>query len=248
MCVVFLLAGCKTKKVVQMPNITTSPSSENVVSGIVINNLDFHTFSGRAKAAVEFGKERQDATLNVRINRSKAIWISVTASFLNIEAVRVLITPDSIKIMNKLQGEYIVKPFSYIHRYTGEGITFNILQNMLMSNVTNELLRTDQLTVAKAEDETQLVGVKDDISFQYSLSGSARPKVFRLLPVGSSDKLEVFYSSFNSVTGYEYPQRQNIKLHAAETSITVVLDYNKVEFNQEVEMPFTVPAKYKVIR
>ncbi|WP_197053659.1 DUF4292 domain-containing protein [Sphingobacterium sp. T2] len=86
-----------------MPNITTSPSSENVVSGIVINNLDFHTFSGRAKAAVEFGKERQDATLNVRINRSKAIWISVTASFLNIEAVRVLITPDSIKIMNSFK-------------------------------------------------------------------------------------------------------------------------------------------------
>lgn len=249
---VFLLAGCASKK--QASNIppgTTSNSTvtTNISDGYLINNLDFHSFSGRAKAKVEFGKDNQDVTMHVRIKRNQAIWISLTATFLNVEGARVLITPDSVKIMNKLQGEYIAKPFNYIHRYTGDGISFGILQDLLMANVSSDLLRTDQMTVAQATDDVQLVGVKDELSFQYSLNGKYRPKVFRLTPLGVGDyqSLEAFYSSFNDVTGYNFPQNQHIKLNATDINVSALLNYNKIEFNQELDMPFTVPARYKVL-
>src|SRR5690606_13157953 len=71
----------------------------------------------RAKTRVEMGKSVHDVTLHVRIERDRAIWLSVTA-ILGVEAARILITPDSVKILNKLQGEYISKPFAYIYNYT----------------------------------------------------------------------------------------------------------------------------------
>lgn len=243
-----LFVGCASKK----STVTKSPNNSAAVSNtsredFAINNLDFRTFSGRAKSKVEFGSEKQDVTLHMRVQRNKAIWISVTATFLNYEAARVLITPDSIKILNKLNSEYTAKPFSYIQRYTGAGVSFNVLQDLLLSNVSQDLLRTDQLTVAKAADDVQIVGVKNDLSFQYSLTKDYRPKVFRLTPVGASESLEAFYSSFNAITGYNFPQKQNISLSTNSLKINAVLDYNKVEFNQELEMPFTVPSKYRVI-
>jgi hypothetical protein len=244
-----LFTSCGARKQV----ITTSSSVENKITptnenaDYLINNLDFHSFSGRAKAKVELGNDNQDVTMHVRIQRNKAIWISLTGSFLNVEGARLLITPDSVKIMNKLQGEYTVKPFNFIHRYTGEGVSFGVLQDLLIANVSSDLLRTDQMTVAKATDDVQLVGVKNNLSFQYSLNGKFRPKVIRLTAVGSSQNLEAFYSSFNDVTGYNFPQNQNIKLSATGFQVNAVLNYNKIEFNQELEMPFTVPARYKVL-
>lgn len=244
-----LLAGCASKKQTSSvpSNHTTSVPTTNNTVGYLINNLDFHSFSGRAKAKVEFGKENQDVTMHVRIKRNEAIWISLTATFLNVEGARVLITPDSVKIMNKLQGEYIAKPFNYIHRYTGKGINFGVLQDLLIANVSSDLLRTDQMTVAQATDDVQLVGVRDDLSFQYSLNNKYRPKVFRLTPIGSSQSLEAYYSSFNDITGYNFPQNQHIKINASDVNVSALLNYNKIEFNQELEMPFTVPSKYKVL-
>ncbi|MCA5005945.1 DUF4292 domain-containing protein [Sphingobacterium bovistauri] len=245
--VISVFVSCGTRK-----NKSNRAVSNDVVtnknSDYLINNLDYHTFSGRAKAKVELGKDNQDVTLHVRVQRNKAIWISVTATFLNVEGARLLITPDSVKIMNKLQGEYIVKPFDYIRRYTGEGVNFGVLQDLLVANVSSDLLRTDQITVAQATDDVQLAGVKNDLSFQYSLNDKYRPKVIRLTPIGGSQSLESFYSSFNDVAGYNFPQNQNIKLTSEGFTVNAILNYNKAEFNQELEMPFSVPAKYKVLK
>lgn len=248
LCVV-LFASCGARK-----NRVKNTSPNDVIVGQTagsdnysISNLDYHSFSGRAKAKVEFDGNKQDVTLNIRMERNQSIWVSLTATFLNVEGARVLITPDSIKIINKLQGEYIAKPFNYIHRYTGQAITFSLLQDLILANVSSNLLRTDQLTVAKATDEVQIAGVKDDLSFQYSLNEKYRPRVFRVSLLGTDQTLEAYYGSFNEVTGYNFPQNQNIKFMTSLLSVDALLDYNKIEFNQPVEMPFKVPEKYKVL-
>lgn len=243
---VILLMGCggKKKLAVTKPEVSIN---KNAAEGYLINNLDFRSFSGRAKAKVEFADEKQDVTLHVRILRDKAIWISVTATMFNYEAARVKITPDSVYILNKMQSSYISKPFQYVHKYTGPSVSFSTLQDLLMANVSQSLLRTDQITVASASDEVQIVGIKDNLSFQYSLNEKHRPKVFRMNEVGTSGNLESFYSSFVISSGYNFPQNQHIKLNAGGMHISAVLNYNKAEFNQDVEMPFIIPSKYKAI-
>lgn len=242
--VVVFLSSCGTKR-----KISSNVSTNVVVlaDGFSINNLDFRTFNGRAKSKIEIGDEKKDFTLHIRMEKDKAIWMSITATVVNYEAARLLITPDSVKIMNKMHSEYIAKPFSYIHRYTGDGIDFNILQDMLLANVNRKLLLTEQLTVASAGEETQLVGVSNGLSFQYSLNENKRPRVFRLSEKKANETLEAFYGSFAEVTGYNFPQNQNVNLNTSYLTIKALIDYNKVEFNEPVEMPFVVPEKYKLI-
>lgn len=244
--IVFVFSSCATKKKI-VPVDNTKTNTVVLNDGYTLNNLDFHTFSGRAKTRVEFGDDKQDVTLHIRIDKDKAIWISVTATVVNYEAARVLITPDTVKILNKFQSEYIVKPFSYIHKYTGEGVTFSLLQDLLVANVSKQLIRTERLTVASSGDEIQLVGVNDGLSFQYSLNDNKRPRVFRLNAIGGSENLEAFYSSFAAITGYNFPQNQSINLSTNYITVKALLNYTKLDFNEIVEMPFAVPAKYKVV-
>lgn len=243
-----ILFACKTSKRAAKPKgeITTNTAESNAGVTYTLNNLDFHTFSGKSKTQLEFGDTKQDVTLTIRIQRDQAIWISVTA-LLGIEAARILITPDSVKILNKLQGEYIAKPFSYIYTYTSEGVSFSTLQDLLLANVSTTLLNTDQLTVASATDEVQLIGVTDNLAFQYSLNENDRPKVFRLTTVGTNESLEAVYRQFVSTVGYDFPQSQQLTLAAKTIKVNARLEYSKVEFNQAIELPFSIPARYKVI-
>lgn len=245
--VVLVATGCGGKKKLAGTKTEINTRSKNTAEGYLINNLDFRTFNGRARAKVEFGNEKQDVTLHVRIERDKTIWISVTATMFNYEAARLKITPDSVQVLNKMQSEYIAKPFTYVHKYTGPGVSFFMLQDMLMANVSQPLLRTDQITVASASNEVQIVGIKDNLSFQYSLNEKNRPKVFRMNTVGANDNLESFYSSFIVSQGYNFPQNQHIKLHAAGMNISAILNYNKAEFNQNIEIPFAIPSKYRKV-
>lgn len=241
-CIGVFFSSCRAKRV---PSVVPSINKEVNTEGYTINNLDFRTFSGRAKAKVEFGNEKQDVTVHLRVDRDRVIWMSITATVINYEVARVLITPDSVKILNKLQSVYTAKPFTYISRYIGEGVDFSVLQDLLMDNVSKKLLRTDRLTIARSADETQLVGVNGLIAFQYSLNNNERPKVFRVQKMGTEDNLEAFYSNFTVISGYSFPQNQSIAMNSNTFSIQAILNYNKIVFNELIEVPFTVPSKYK---
>ncbi|WP_313513622.1 DUF4292 domain-containing protein [Sphingobacterium sp.] len=245
--VLMLASACASKKAsVKKEDAAATAKGKDLLSTYELNNLNFITFSGRAKARVQFGEETQNVTLNVRMERDKAIWISVTA-LLGIEAARVLITPDSVKIINRLQSEYIAKPFSYIYRYTNPGISFRMLQDILVGNISTEMLRTDQLQIATSEDDVQVIGVKDGLTFHYGVNKSNRPTLFNLMELGKSNKLEAQYSEFAVIDGHNFPQRFTLNIEGSGAKVSSDMLYNKSEFNKSVELNFSIPSRYKAI-
>ncbi len=245
-----VFTSCKTKRKIAMPSHDTpaeiSAANAASIKTFEMNNLDFYTFSGRAKTKIEMGKNTQDIMLNVRIERDKAIWMSVTAT-LGIEVARIFITPDSVKILNKLPGEYIAKPFSYIYNYTDRGITFTTLQDLLMANVSSNLLRATDVQVASAVDELIVVGIKEQLSYQYRINKENRPFHFILQEVGGGNNLEAFYGDYVKTDGYNFPQDIALNIVGEDVSLKARLGYNRVSFNEHIEMPFSVPSRYKVI-
>lgn len=247
---VLMFASCKTKRKIAMlsTDVPTETNAANAASikTFEMNNLDFYTFSGRAKTKIEMDGNIQDVTLNVRIERDKAIWLSVTA-ILGVEVARVMITPDSVKILNKLQGEYIAKPFTYIYNYTNRGITFTTLQDLLMANVSSNLLRTDNVQVASTTDEFIVVGIKEQLSYQYRINQKNRPFNFVMQEVGGINNLEAFYGNYVKTDGYNFPHNIALNIVGEDMSLKAQLGYNRVSFNENVEMPFSVSSRYKVI-
>ncbi len=248
--VTLLAVGCKSKKRVQLPDHGTpkevSVANEASIKSFEMSNLDFHTFSGRAKTKIELDKQVHDVTLNIRMQRDKAIWLSVTAT-LGIEVARVMITQDSVKILNKLAGEYIAKPFNYIYRYTNRGINFHTLQDLLIANVSSNLLRNSSMQVASATDEFIVVGIKDQLSYQYRINKFNRPFNFVLQEVGGTQNLEAFYSDYANYGGYNFPNNLALNILGDQLSLKASVAYNRVTFNGDVEMPFSVSGRYKVI-
>src|SRR5205823_1288574 len=102
----------------------------------------FNTFSGKARTKLDINGSSNDVTLNIRIQKGQKIWVSVTA-IAGIEVARTLITPDSLLVINKLQGLYLRKPFGYIYSFTSKQITYGSLEALLVGNAIPELINNN---------------------------------------------------------------------------------------------------------
>src|SRR5215217_7826594 len=148
-CVVAILAvGCKAKKMATAPATNTAPvvvdnSKVNTIAAIKTRQLNFNTFSGKASARLNVDNDDRNVSMNIRINKGKQIWVSISVTALvTIEVARATITPDSIKIINKLQGVYTKKPFSYVHNYAGKQVNYGTVEALLTGNPITEFLST----------------------------------------------------------------------------------------------------------
>lgn len=255
---IVMLSSCGTKKSlpkkVENPAEITTPMEPTVgakatataIEAFELANLDFRTFSGKAKANLEINDTKKDVTLNIRIAKDYKIWISVTAN-LGIEVARVLITPDSVQVMNKLYGEYMAKPFSYIHTYTSSNLTFANIQDILLGNVSANLLHTDQLQLASSTEATQVIGKKADLTYIYTINSANKAVQLRMSEGARRQTLEVGYGTFISSAGYLFPQLLKLRVLGEKSSMVVDIDYSRVQFDDVIETPFNIPSKYKLI-
>src|ERR1700749_4641762 len=133
-CCLLAIVSCKAKKqvIAARKTVDTNATSVNPViskiNSIKANQVNYNTFSGKAKTKLNLNGSTNDVTLNIRIARDQKIWVSITA-IAGIEVARALITPDSILIVNKLQGLYIRKPFSYIYTDASTKVDYKSLES-----------------------------------------------------------------------------------------------------------------------
>ncbi|RYY31568.1 MAG: DUF4292 domain-containing protein, partial [Chitinophagaceae bacterium] len=127
---------------------------KEITSALDSNRIDFNTFSAKVKVAFE-GKDgkKSDFNANIRLYKDSALWISINA-LLGIEAFRVLITPDSVKVLNKVDKIIQLRSVSYLKEVARIPFTFNDLQDLLIgnpiyldSNITSYKLEPNGITL-----------------------------------------------------------------------------------------------------
>lgn len=233
--------------------LVSSGISGNEVSGVerreVLGHVDRHrlvfaTFSGRAKGRVVLNKDDYDLTANVRIQRDSAIWISVTA-LMGIEAGRIMITPDSIKLVNRLRSEYAVKAFDYVHRFTNDRLDFHDLQALLLGNVPQSVL--DEIQVWASDNGHVLRSEADGVRWEIRIDADSRPAQTKM-ENDLYQRLETTYGNYRGEAGRLFPHRLAISLSADGLDLRSEMNFTRVSFDDVAEMPFSIPSTYREIQ
>ncbi|HPT09445.1 MAG TPA: DUF4292 domain-containing protein, partial [Bacteroidales bacterium] len=95
----FLFQGCNpTRKVMVAP--IREEGVDYIFSKLKENELKYEWFS--AKFSAEYHNNGKDNSFNgqIRVRKDSLIWITLTP-MLGIEAVRLMISQDSVKLMNR---------------------------------------------------------------------------------------------------------------------------------------------------
>src|SRR5687768_10664512 len=78
----------------------------NAYENILKNRIDFTTFSSKIEVDYIDADGKKNVTAHVRMKKDSIIWISLRAALLGIEGLRVYITPDSVKLLDKQNNTY----------------------------------------------------------------------------------------------------------------------------------------------
>ena len=127
-----LLSACRTVQEVVKPREIPLRSAEKVVERVLDGIVeDIHYY--KAKADVELSGPDGDKSFNAQIRSvlDSAAWISITPA-LGIEVARAVLTPDSMKLLDKLNDTYWLGDTASAQKKFGLQPSLALLQDALL--------------------------------------------------------------------------------------------------------------------
>lgn len=248
-CCLLLAFSCKSRKplVVNRTPVDTAvvkPVNTKAATLDIIKTrqTNFNTFSGKAATKLDINGSSNNVTLNIRIQRDHKIWVSITA-IAGIEVARAQITPDSILLINRLQSVYVRKPFGYVNKYAGKQVNYKTLESLLIGNAIPELL-TESADFTPGSNGLTINGNLNDVVFKLILGSDMRVTQTNLTNQTANQTLQVVNGTFIQAANRIIPSQIDISSVVKDKKIQVNLHYTKADFDQPLEFPFTIPARY----
>lgn len=231
-------------------NPADSDSAKSVratLQNIQQNRISFTTFSSKVKVEYRDDKNRNlEFNAFLRMKKDSAIWVSIIAA-LNIEAYRVIITPDSVTIMDKINRTVQHKPLSYLQAITQVPFDYATLEDLIIGNP----VYLDRTVVAYADQGEKISLSTLGASFKHyvTVAKSDLSILFSKLDdvdVSRSRTASLGYSAYMLFGIRNFSSSRNISL-SEKTKLDILLDFKQVDFDKSIAFPFSVPKNYRQI-
>lgn len=245
------LASCKSRRergvvLLEGERFVSKSEATAVRRGIQAAQLEYLSFSGRAKSTIKLNKDVHDVTTHIRIRKDEMIWVSVTA-VLGMEVARVLITPDRIRIINRLQSVYLDQPFGYVHRFASEQLDFGALQGLLLGEVLQGFV-DDGTPITAFDEGFVLRGVRGDLQHAQTTDYDHQAYYTVLEDSVARQRLVAMYENRAEFSGRLFPQVLQLAMNAQGLDLQIDMTYNRITFDAPVDVPFTVPPRFSEVR
>lgn len=242
-----------TSSVVVAEGIKTSDSAalikdsaaliKQVFDKVINNKIDFNTFNAKVRVAYTDKDGGDEANALVRVKKDSAIWLSLRGP-LGIEGFRVLITNDSVKVINPLKKYVQYRPISFLKELTGLPLDFSDLQDIVVGNpvftdsninsYNSDSNRLQILMIGKLFKHLATVDQQD-----YKIVESRLDDINNI-----SRSWDIAYSSYDNEAGVPFSTERKISL-GDESKLDININFKQYAFNQPVTFPFSVSANYK---
>ncbi|MBS1643940.1 MAG: DUF4292 domain-containing protein [Bacteroidetes bacterium] len=203
-------------------------------------HTSFTSFSAKATSHFEGNGQNRDFTANIRILKDQKIWISVTALGL-VEVARALITPDSVLALDRIHKTAYLLPFSEAHKLFPIPIDFASLQSLLIG----DMLPNRQLPTIFADAvSTITLTYSDGQQVQKATFNRADSTLLQQNLVSQNVTVDARYTNFIPVGNQKMAQSRVFTILNSGQHLLLEMDYDHIELDKEVNMNFSVPAKY----
>lgn len=234
--------------VVINPAETDSAKSVKATFDSIQNKrINFTTFSSKVKVEYRDDKNRNlDFNAFLRMKKDSAIWVSIIAA-LNIEAYRVIITPDSITIMDKINRTIQRKPVSYLQAITQVPFDFATLEDLIIGNP----VYLDRTVVAYTDQGEKISLSTAGNSFKHYLTVGKNDLLLLFSKLDDVDltrsrTASLAYASYLPSGPWMFATGRNISL-SEKNKLDILLDFKQVDFDKPIAFPFSIPKNYRVI-
>jgi hypothetical protein len=206
------------------------------------NRLSYKTFSGKARVRYEGPDNKLEFSANFRVLKDSAIWINVVAI---VSVARILITRDSLYIINYVQEEVIIKPLSEVQKILPAKLDFSSLQNLLVG----EPLRQGDITGADSAGGLWTLFVGDTAYLQqlfYNKNDSSLHNFRMVTRKPNGPEASEAFANYELTNKGRLSTTREINIRNGTDNISIYMKITKADFDEPVDFPFNIPRNYKL--
>lgn len=269
------VSGCKHRKKLTQPKevITAEPAdtlgkckldfknSKALTKYIADNELKYKWLFLKSNVNTMF--EGEDKSFDAKVRLKKDSLMLITIELLSIDFAKVLISTDSIKLVDYHHKKYFKGDFNYINELLNADLDFNVIQSVIIGNSADFV----------SEDE-KLKPVTDRANCVYKLS-TERKRKLRRLEKGEADlkkalqiltlnpdnfkiianefvdpvnnrSFNASYTNFKTKDSVFAPYNVNIDIKA-ERNMNIKIEYVRIEVDKPQKFQFNIPSRYEAI-
>ncbi|MEM1217464.1 MAG: DUF4292 domain-containing protein [Bacteroidota bacterium] len=243
-CLLLSLGACKTLG--GGASTLKKKSAKTLLKRMVQQQIDADWLTSKLKMG--YSDDYQSVKLNgyLRMKKDSVIWLVVKK--LSVEVARIQITPDTFYVMDRINKEYAIQPFSELARMSNLPVTFAGLQSIILGNPL--FLATDELTSEIEKDAYLLTASSDRYFNQFWLNGEDFSiKKMQLADLSEQRSIDLSYDDYQSVDGDRiFSYFRILNFTSEETGpASVNVEFSKVEINTPKPIRFDIPSRYTEI-
>lgn len=218
----------------------------NILRKVNANHIDFQWFNAKMKVDYEDNSGKNtDFTANMRIRKDSVIWMQLTG-LLGIEGFRVMITRDSVKLMDKLKKEIQYRSIAYLQDITKLPFDFQTLQDLL---VGNPIYFDNNITSFKQADNQLLIQSVGTL-FKHLLTIDTTTNYILHSKLDDADvnrnrTADFTFGDYENKNGRNFSKDRQLTV-TEKSKLDIHMDFKQFEFDQPQTFPFSVPKNYKV--
>ena len=234
---VLLLAGCKKETVTG----TASESSETI-GRVTVNNLDFNYLNSKGQITFSDNNDNLSSGITLRMKKDSVIWISVQPG-LGIEAARMLLTQDSVFMINRLHKEYAATDYRFLTSKLNVDVNFDVVQSILLGNYQSQGAEK----IMAAEKMQHIQQSRQNLLFDYFISlSNSKLTQLNVQDNGSGNSITVKYDSFNDVGSVPFAHGLAAQVLQKGQVTDFTLKHSRISISDtSLDFPFSIPQEYK---
>lgn len=244
-----VVVGCKTSQMATMPSGLPRITTAALLDSVMANSPETIT----AKLSVNHSTEKGTQTFGarIRVKRDSVIWLSITPA-LGIEAVRVVITPDSIKMVNRIDQKYFVESFEKTNELLQLEINYQVLQSVLTGDFValypEEFYQLTPLVDLYTLDADSNRVNRSEYPLKLKQYTEVDPGIWRVTRCvmnnpERNEQILADYSDFQQLPSIIFPTTMRFRTQGKE-NIAVDVNWSKIEEKTTLRFPFSIPNKY----
>lgn len=255
------LWSCKTAEKAKRSDLE-GKKADYLIEQMKLNEFIFDTFSAKAVVTLRQDGKKLNFKSNIRIRRDSAIWVSITPLF-GIEMARVLITKDTVKVINRLEKEFFIGDYEYLNQKFNIDLEYEVLQAILLGNsiafeldekikfsVDKEDYYLGNLRKSKAKKADQkpkkIEKQKEEVVSFWINQESFKIDKFLLSDLSADRFILGEYKNQMTIEDQQIPEYLHFEVQSALPAI-VEIQYSRVSLNQALKFSFNISSKYEQI-
>jgi len=251
--IIYSFGSCRsTKNIATSSSVFSLKTEADFFDAYIEKSLQYNTLQARIQFDIALSGNEMSSRGQLRMIKGDRIQISIQP-LLGIEAIRAELTPDSIKIVNRVNRWYMADSFNQI--IDNKEIDFNFYN--LQALITNQLFLPGEINLADDRfklfrwEQTAtgyLLQTHDHNGLLYAFTADTNERIVTTsMKDDSTDyMLDCSYKNFLPAGSQSFPANLLIRLHTAnKEEHSLSLNFSRVEVNIPVTTNFPIPANYQ---